>query len=97
MVLLFALPFIFYRAGKNIGQDLTQLRGQYRSQLTRALQGQAELTVFGASERFRQNLATIETDWQQRQQQQANLTGVSQALILFFRRNRNATFMAGSR
>lgn len=84
MVLLFALPFIFYRAGKNIGQDLTQLRGQYRSQLTRALQGQAELTVFGASERFRQNLATIETDWQQRQQQQANLTGVSQALILFF-------------
>lgn len=84
MGLLFALPFIFYRAGKNIGQDLTQLRGQYRSQLTRALQGQAELTVFGASERFRQNLATIETDWQQRQQQQANLTGVSQALILFF-------------
>lgn len=84
MGLLFALPFIFYRAGKNIGQNLTQLRGQYRSQLTRALQGQAELTVFGASERFRQNLATIETDWQQRQQQQANLTGVSQALILFF-------------
>lgn len=46
--LLFALPVIFYYAGKPIGVQLTTLRAQYRTLLTSALQGQAELTIFGA-------------------------------------------------
>lgn len=77
------MPFIFYRAGKPIGRELTELRGSYRTILTSALQGQAELTLFGATERFRQNLLNIENKWQVRQQQQAALTGLSQAIILF--------------
>ncbi|MDN7223236.1 cysteine/glutathione ABC transporter ATP-binding protein/permease CydC [Providencia stuartii] len=83
LFLLFTLPFVFYRAGKPIGQELTYLRAHYRTVLTSALQGQAELTLFGALPRFRQTLANIESQWQVRQQQQANLTGVSQAIILF--------------
>lgn len=59
-VLLFTMPFIFYRAGKPIGRELTELRGSYRTILTSALQGQAELTLFSATERFRQNLLNIE-------------------------------------
>ncbi|MBN6360627.1 cysteine/glutathione ABC transporter ATP-binding protein/permease CydC [Providencia huaxiensis] len=83
LFLLFTMPFIFYRAGKPIGRELTELRGNYRTILTSALQGQAELTLFGATERFRQNLLNIENKWQVRQQQQAALTGLSQAIILF--------------
>lgn len=48
LTLLVVLPFVFYYAGKPIGRDLTDLRGQYRTVLTSMLQGQAELTIFGA-------------------------------------------------
>lgn len=46
------------------------------------LQGQAELTIFGALPRFRQNLAQLEARWLRRQAQQANLTGLSQSLMI---------------
>lgn len=82
LVLLLLLPVIFYRAGQSIGQDLTALRAQYRLQLTTWLQGQAELTVFGALAASRRQLTLLETRWQKRQQQQANLTGLAQALML---------------
>ncbi|VEA36795.1 transport ATP-binding protein CydC [Salmonella enterica subsp. enterica] len=50
LLTLFIMPPVFYRAGKNTGQNLTHLRGQYRQQLTSWLQGQAELTIFGAQQ-----------------------------------------------
>ncbi|WP_036774242.1 heme ABC transporter ATP-binding protein/permease CydC [Photorhabdus australis] len=83
LALLFLLPFIFYNAGKPIGRNLTILRGQYRTQLTTALQGQAELMVFGALGHFRKSMADIESRWLTCQQQQANLTGLSQAIMIF--------------
>ncbi|MFC3395886.1 heme ABC transporter ATP-binding protein/permease CydC [Brenneria rubrifaciens] len=82
LALLLILPVVFYRAGKSIGQDLTALRAQYRIQLTTWLQGQAELTVFGALSAFRQQLALLESRWLRRQQQQTTLTGLSQALMI---------------
>ncbi|WP_409308988.1 heme ABC transporter ATP-binding protein/permease CydC [Pectobacterium sp. B1J-3] len=82
LALWFILPVVFYRAGKTIGHDLTALRAQYRTQLTTWLQGQAELTVFGALSIFRQQLATLESEWLQRQKQQTNLTGLSQAIMI---------------
>lgn len=45
LLTLFIMPPVFYRAGKNTGQNLTHLRGQYRQQLTSWLQGRAELTI----------------------------------------------------
>ncbi|TDT60184.1 ATP-binding cassette subfamily C protein CydC [Enterobacter sp. AG5470] len=79
---LFILPPLFYRAGKPTGENLTTLRGQYRQQLTSWLQGQAELTLFGASERYRQELENTELNWHDAQRRQSDLTAVSQAVML---------------
>lgn len=82
MVLMLLLPVMFYRAGKPAGRELTALRSDYRMQLTSWLQGQSELVVFGAQARFRQKLNDIERRWMLRQQQQARLTGLSQAVVI---------------
>ncbi|PKE31537.1 cysteine/glutathione ABC transporter ATP-binding protein/permease CydC [Rahnella sp. AA] len=82
LALMVLLPVIFYRAGKPAGRELTALRSDYRTQLTAWLQGQAELVVFGAQPQFRQQLDDIERRWMLRQQQQAKLTGLSQAMII---------------
>ncbi|KLU16608.1 MULTISPECIES: heme ABC transporter ATP-binding protein/permease CydC [Xenorhabdus] len=81
--LLLVLPYVFYHAGKPYGRNMTQQRGQYRTLLTSALQGQAELSVFGALKRFRQSMTEIENDWLKNQQKQAGLTGLSQAIMIF--------------
>ncbi|PQQ38633.1 cysteine/glutathione ABC transporter ATP-binding protein/permease CydC [Photorhabdus luminescens] len=83
LALLILLPSLFYNAGKSVGRNLTILRGQYRTQLTAALQGQAELMVFSAVGRFRKSMADIESRWLRCQQQQANLTGLSQTIMIF--------------
>lgn len=82
MILMLLLPVMFYRAGKPAGRELTALRSDYRMQLTSWLQGQSELVVFGAQARFRQKLNDIERRWMLRQQQQARLTGLSQAVVI---------------
>ncbi|GBU12829.1 glutathione ABC transporter ATP-binding protein [Enterobacterales bacterium] len=82
LALMLLLPVIFYRAGQPIGRELTRLRGAYRTQLNAWLQGQAELVVFGAQTRFRNKLDDIERRWMARQQQQAKLSGLSQATII---------------
>ncbi|HCC5837139.1 heme ABC transporter ATP-binding protein/permease CydC [Citrobacter farmeri] len=82
LLTLFIMPPVFYRAGKTTGQNLTQLRGQYRQQLTAWLQGQAELTIFGASDRYRAQMETTELQWHEAQRRQSELTALSQALML---------------
>lgn len=79
---LLILPPLFYRAGKGTGENLTALRGQYRQQLTSWLQGQAELTIFGASQRYREQLENTELSWHDAQRRQSDLSAVSQALML---------------
>ncbi|WP_127960051.1 heme ABC transporter ATP-binding protein/permease CydC [Serratia microhaemolytica] len=82
LLMMALMPPLFYRAGQPIGQALTVLRSQYRNQLTRWLQGQAELQIFGAEVRFRQQLDHTEQQWQQQQQRQAALTGLSQSVVI---------------
>lgn len=79
---LFLLPPLFYRAGKPAGEALTAQRGNYRQQLTAWLQGHAELTIFGAAARAREQLDATENGWQEAQRRQAGLTALSQALML---------------
>ncbi|AXF65517.1 MULTISPECIES: cysteine/glutathione ABC transporter ATP-binding protein/permease CydC [unclassified Leclercia] len=79
---LFILPPLFYRAGKPTGEKLTRLRGEYRQQLTGWLQGQAELTIFGASRRYRAQMENTELNWHEAQRKQSELTALSQALML---------------
>lgn len=79
---LLILPPLFYRAGKPTGEQLTTLRGQYRQQLTGWLQGQAELTIFNASDRYRKQMEQTELNWHDAQRRQSELTALSQALML---------------
>ncbi len=79
---LIILPPLFYRAGKPTGESLTQLRGQYRQQLTTWLQGQAELAIFGASQRYREQMENTELSWHDAQRRQSDLTAASQAVML---------------
>lgn len=79
---LLLLPPLFYRAGKPTGEKLTALRGQYRQQLTSWLQGQAELTIFGASQRYRERLDNTELSWHDAQRRQSDLSAASQAVML---------------
>ncbi|WP_201506838.1 heme ABC transporter ATP-binding protein/permease CydC [Klebsiella aerogenes] len=79
---LLLLPPLFYRAGKPTGEHITQLRGQYRQQLTSWLQGQDELMLFNASDRYRKQMEKTEQRWQEAQRRQAELTALSQALML---------------
>jgi len=82
LLTLFLLPPLFYRAGKPTGEKLTQLRGEYRQQLTSWLHGQAELSIFGASTRFREQMEQTELSWHEAQRRQSELTALSQALML---------------
>lgn len=82
LLTLFLLPPLFYRAGKPTGEQLTHLRGRYRQQLTSWLQGQAELTIFNASGRYREKMEQTELSWHDAQRRQSELTALSQALML---------------
>jgi ATP-binding cassette subfamily C protein CydC len=82
LLTLVALPPLFYRAGKPTGESLTKLRGDYRQQLTAWLQGQAELTIFDASTRYREQMEQTELSWHEAQRRQSELTALSQALML---------------
>ncbi len=82
LLTLLLLPPLFYRLGKSTGEKLTALRGQYRQQLTSWLQGQAELTIFGASQRYREQMENTELSWHDAQRRQSELTALAQALML---------------
>lgn len=79
---LILLPPLFYRAGQPTGEALTVQRGNYRQQLTSWLQSHAELTIFGAANRAREQLDATENSWQEAQRRQAGLTALSQAVML---------------
>ncbi len=64
------------------GKPDTRLRGDYRQQLTSWLQGQAELTIFGASQRYRAHMESTELNWHDAQRRQSELTAFSQALMM---------------
>lgn len=82
LLTLLLLPPLFYRAGKSTGENLTRLRGDYRQQLTSWLQGQAELTIFGASRRYRARMESTELSWHEAQRRQSELTALSQAVMM---------------
>ncbi|MFP1748830.1 heme ABC transporter ATP-binding protein/permease CydC [Lonsdalea quercina] len=82
LLLLVVMPPVFYRTGQPIGEALTQLRAQYRLQLTAWLQGQAELTIFGSLVAFRHRLDQLENRWLSRQREQATISALSQSLII---------------
>lgn len=81
LAILFIFPWLFYILGKPVGIKITQLRSQYRSHLTTWLTGHAELTIFNAESRFRDQLNKTEHLLIKQQRQNASLIGISQASI----------------
>lgn len=82
-LLLIVIPIIFYQLGNKFGEDLTQSRSQYRIQFIEYIQAQAELMLFNADQKIKQNLNNTEKKWQQYQAQETKLSALSSAILLF--------------
>lgn len=81
-VLLLAIPAIFYRLGTVFGAKLTASKAQYRTQFVEFIQSQAELLLFNAKDNLIQKMQSTEKQWQNYQQRESNLSGLSTALLL---------------
>jgi ATP-binding cassette subfamily C protein CydC len=76
------LPLVFYYLGKAPGQVLMQAQRQYRIELLDVIQGQAELSIFGANQRYLAKLEQAQHSLFSQQTMMANITGLSQALLI---------------
>jgi len=76
------LPFIFYRLGRKPGIAQLEAKRHFRVQLLEFIQGQAEITLFGASDRFRAKLSQAEAAMLNSQSAMANVTALSQACLI---------------
>ncbi|HBO39055.1 MAG TPA: cysteine/glutathione ABC transporter ATP-binding protein/permease CydC, partial [Pasteurellaceae bacterium] len=83
LTLLFVIPSIFYYLGTKFGSELTQSRSLYRTRFIEFIQAQAELLLFNAENSVTQKLNQIEQQWQDYQRQEANLSSLSSAVLLF--------------
>lgn len=83
LLLLIAIPTIFYRLGQQFGERLIQTRAAYRTQFLEFIQTQAELLLFNAEDRLKEKMVTIEKNWQADQDKEAKLSGFSTALVMF--------------
>nr|WP_154926001.1 cysteine/glutathione ABC transporter ATP-binding protein/permease CydC [Pantoea agglomerans] len=79
---LVLMPALFYRLGSPAGVAIAQGRAHWRLQLMQWLAAQAELTLYGASQGWRQQLDEDEQRWQQAQSQQQRLQAAAQSLLL---------------
>ena len=83
LLLVFVIPTVFYQLGKKFGDKLVYSRALYRTQFLEFIQAQAELLLFNAEDKLKDNMAKTEANWQADQQKEANLSGFSTALSLF--------------
>ena len=83
LLLVFVIPTVFYQLGKKFGDKLVHSRALYRTQFLEFIQAQAELLLFNAEDKLKNNMAKTEANWQANQQKEANLSGFSTALSLF--------------
>ena len=82
LLLVFVIPTVFYQLGKKFGDKLVHSRALYRTQFLEFIQAQAELLLFNAEDKLKDNMAKTEANWQADQQKEANLSGFSTALSL---------------
>ncbi|ELR65014.1 Transport ATP-binding protein CydC [Photobacterium marinum] len=82
LLLMFSLPVIFYRLGKTNGEALTYAKANYRVKLLDWLQGQAELLLFNAEERYREQALSEQDTLLAAQRKMASLTGLANAILM---------------
>lgn len=82
LVTLIVMPALFYHLGRPAGVAIARGRARWRLQLMQWLTAQSELTLYGASPAWRQQLDEDEQQWQQSQCQQQRLQALAQSLLL---------------
>ncbi|MCG7488985.1 cysteine/glutathione ABC transporter ATP-binding protein/permease CydC [Vibrio sp. Of14-4] len=80
--LLLIWPILFYKLGKRNGRELTNNKAALRIATLDWLQGYSELTLFGAEERYRNAIYTIQERLLNNQRFNAHFTGIAQALLI---------------
>ncbi|MCG3863066.1 MULTISPECIES: cysteine/glutathione ABC transporter ATP-binding protein/permease CydC [unclassified Photobacterium] len=80
--LMFILPIIFYRLGKRNGEQLTVAKANYRIKLLDWLQGHAELLLFNAEPRYRQQAEAEQDQLLAAQRKMASLTGIANGMLM---------------
>ncbi|MCL1037431.1 cysteine/glutathione ABC transporter ATP-binding protein/permease CydC [Shewanella submarina] len=77
-----ALPLVFYMLGKTPGRKLVASKRSYRVELLEFLQGQGELTLFGARDAYRTRLDSAEQALLEAQKSMAGVTSLSQSALV---------------
>lgn len=57
LILLMIIPTVFYRLGQQFGERLIQARATYRTQFLEFIQAQAELLLFNAEDKLKENVS----------------------------------------
>ena len=76
------LPWLFYILGKKPGILILESKRVFRVQLLEYMQGLAEISLFGANQRFREKIAESEKNLIDSQSAMANVTAFSQAALI---------------
>ena len=71
LLLVLVIPTVFYQLGKKFGDKLVYSRALYRTQFLEFIQAQAELLLFNAEDKLKNNMAKTETNWQADQQKRS--------------------------
>jgi len=82
LLLWLVLPVLFYLLGRKPGVAQLHNRRFYRVQLLEFIQGIAEISLFGATTRFREKLSQAEARLLDSQRAMANIMAFSQALLI---------------
>ncbi|MEH6452614.1 MAG: cysteine/glutathione ABC transporter ATP-binding protein/permease CydC [Psychromonas sp.] len=76
------LPWLFYFLGRKPGVRQLHSKRLYRVQVLEYMQGLAEISLFGATQRFREQLAQAEANLLDSQRAMANIMAFSQAMLI---------------
>jgi ATP-binding cassette subfamily C protein CydC len=83
LLIWLVLPWVFYYLGRTPGINQLHNKRIYRVQLLEFIQGQAEISLFGAMQDFRDRLSQAEANLLENQRVMANIMAFSQALLIF--------------
>ncbi|MGY0218736.1 heme ABC transporter ATP-binding protein/permease CydC [Endozoicomonadaceae bacterium StTr2] len=82
MVLLIVTPFVVYQTSRKPGEAMAHQQSEMRTRLLDYLGGQAELLIFDAEQRYRDELRHKERELLQSQEKMAWYAGLSQAMLM---------------
>lgn len=82
LLIWLTLPWIFYFLGRKPGIKLMESKRLLRIQVLEFVQGLAEISLFGANDRFREQLAQSEANYMDSQRAMATVMALSQAALI---------------